>query len=361
MKTALVYPFDNGNTVLARFNMLLSEYHIEFFVAPKGRMYEQKDTNIIDGGDPTGFYITEDFEKALSHADTAIFLSSSAHVTLDLMASYVAKAEALGKEIVLASSLANKFRAASIEFTYHRIIGESAPWLEPVASNRLEHIDIPVVSVYGIGESCNKFEVQLSLRKLFLEKNRSILQIGTKEYSELFGFQCFPSFVYDYSLSLSERILMLNRYVNHLIIEQGADVLIVGIPGGVVSLDSYFHNSFSELPYIVSCAIQPDVSILSVYHFPKMNEDFLLELREHMRHKYGALVDYFHISNCAYTIDNTDEVPELVFLKQKSSLISETMDALNATQVSVLNVLGSRGVIVLERIYEELEMNVEVI
>lgn len=360
MNKIAIFPFDKNSSVIARYCDMVTGYTLKELISPKGKILDGKDACVIDKGKEIGINISEDFSASIDNVDAVMFLDSKDVKNLQLYISYINEALKSGKKIIITAKLEKRLKQANLNIgNDYSVIGENRVKINE--AEQIKYIDVPVISVFGMGECCNKFEIQLELRRKFLSKGYTVMQIGSKEYSELFGFENMPDFVSDSSLSLKKRILDLNNYVYDALLKKPVDLVIIGIPGGVAPLDNYFYNDFGEIPYIVANALKPDVSVLSTYFFYQVNEQFLSELREYMKHKYNAVVDYFHLSSSAYTVDSTDEIPELVYLRQDWKTVQEVINNKSFNQISVFNVFGDTKISVLDKICIELEQNVEVI
>lgn len=80
-----------------------------------------------------------------------------------------------------------------------------------------------------------------------------------------------------------------------------------------------------------------------------------------MKYKFGAIVDYFHISNSSYTIDNTDEVPEVIYLSTNWKSVDQTIGNMQVDKIQVFNVYGPTNAATMNAIYEELSDNIDVV
>mgnify|MGYP001081135938 CR=1 FL=1 len=72
--------------------------------------------------------------------------------------------------------------------------------------------------------------------------------------------------MFDESKSSLEKIQKLNQFAVDLIDQKNAEVLIVGVPGGIMPISKFEFDEFGELAYLVSHAIPSDIGILNVYY-----------------------------------------------------------------------------------------------
>lgn len=161
-------------------------------------------------------------------------------------------------------------------------------------------IDVPVISVMGVGLNCDKFSCELYLRKYYQELGYKVLQFGSKEIAPLFGFSSLPKFVLDHKIPIKDRIV----YFNHFIIEQikceQPDIIIIGSPDGIIPLNLAIHNNYGESSLILSSAIAIDYVVVGVYFDENLQEDFLQYLENCIKYKYNSELISVCISNTTY-------------------------------------------------------------
>ncbi|MNN32432.1 hypothetical protein D3C81_1461540 [compost metagenome] len=178
----------------------------------------------------------------------------------------------------------------------------------------------------GLGGNCNKFDIQLELGYFFKQSGYKVLQLGTKKISELFGFRSLPDFLYNNSLSVTDRVLAFNHYLYNLSQAEAPDLIIVGYPGGILPINEVHHNDYGDVPFIISNALQTDIGILSLYYNPGITEAYLKEFQQCCKYRFNVPVNYFHISNSMYLIDDNNN--KLNFLHLKEVNIEEKISAI---------------------------------
>lgn len=365
MKKLSVFPITEDTVPICRFNKLLQGYKLIGAIVPKGRNFENSGYGIIDGSYEDGITLTEQYSKTLENTDSILFTEEIE--TVHDWRTYIEEAKRLNKEIIVTNNLVKSLKKKGIEIKYDRIVGKNSSISNinlDLADSYLYRLDIPIIMVYGLGEQCNKFDLQLAIRKHFIDKGYSILQFGTKEYSELFGFEKLPEEVFDESKSLEERILYLNHYIYYKSENALSDVIIIGVPGGIMPYNNFFHNHFSEIPYIISNAFTADISILSAYLFKGINYDYFKDIRDYARSKFGCIIDYIHLSNVSYSVNKDDSVPYLYFLASKRERVNDILEKRfkeNHDYFKVFNIFNSSLTYALETMENELQDNVDVI
>lgn len=311
-KKLLVYPFHRDIVSICRYRELLSDYILAKAVAPLTEAYDNRSYGLIDGSLQEDFIINTDFNSSVQECDAVLFVFEN-ELLIEQYKANIQIAKDLHKEIIIEAELLTLLHGQNIDIPYDKIL-QKANVEGIVGEPFLKNIDIPVIFVYGLGEYCNKFDLQLSLRNFFLEKGYRILQYGTKEISNLFGFECLPSFLFEAKLSMEDKVLLFNEFIYSSIKNTKAELLIIGVPGGILPYDRNFYNHFSEIPYIISSAIKPDISVLSVYSFSGINVQYLKKIKEYAQFKYGAEIGYFNLSNSTYNINYDDSEPTISFI-----------------------------------------------
>lgn len=157
-------------------------------------------------------------------------------------------------------------------------------------------IDVPVVFVAGITHYTEKFHVQLVLRKHLLDYGYKVSQIGSKQYSGLFGFHSFPSFMIE-PMDNTERILLFRKYVKYIEQEEQPNIVVIGIPGGIMAVNKKHHFDFGMTAYMVSQAVEPDYTIMSMLYGKNYTKDQLEEINQTCRYKFNFEINSFHLSN----------------------------------------------------------------
>ena len=183
----------------------------------------------------------------------------------------------------------------------------------------LQEIPVPVVMVMGLGDNCQKFELQLGLREAFVKSRYKVSQFGTKGYSELWGFEPLPETP---DISMQKKIHIYNDLFYQTVQRESPDVLIIGVPGGIMPIASYANERFGETAMVISHAAKPDIALLSCY-FVLPTQEYFDMLRQFARYRLGINEIDFHISNTNLIPDNDNRA--LSFLTLNSEFVLEGM------------------------------------
>lgn len=298
MKRLMIYPFHSENAPVARYSHLIG-YEVTAAVSPRSWGYTGKDMCFCDGGSKTGIIVTEDFLSALHFCDIVFLDFVSDKIDRNVYLQNINSCISTGKEIIVTHRL-DTYLMGTLPRTHQiRIIGKSMT--SETDENYIIPIDIPTIVVAGIGESCDKFSVQLAVREFLADRCDSILQFGTKDYSELFGFLPLPEFLY-LPGDISKKIISLNHYIYKEVKRTSPEVLIVGIPGGFSYMTMAEPKNFGELPFCISNALLIDTCIFSCYG----EEYTIAQINDIIKKASGKLactIDGVHISNHRLIVD----------------------------------------------------------
>ncbi|SFR64722.1 TIGR04066 family peptide maturation system protein [Anaeromicropila populeti] len=309
MYRVLVYPYNQGDSCLAEYRSMLEQYEIVSLVCLKGANENgkfagvQKDTS-------AGILITENYEGEMDKCDAVLFLEYHFLEHKDTYIEKMGSALLKNKVIMLNQTIYDECQKL-IGDSSNIVIFDNSLEMElrqQVYKKRLVQPDIPVAAVMSLGENCNKFEAQLELRKKFMEKGYKVLQFGTKDYCELFGFKKLPSFLMAEDLSIVNKIHMFNYYINREVLKDNYDVIVIGGAGGILPFDQYISNHFGEITFIISSALNIDINVICIYHNDQAKVEELKEFREYCKGKIGCFSDYFYMSDKQYRIPESHQI-----------------------------------------------------
>lgn len=167
-------------------------------------------------------------------------------------------------------------------------------YLEEITEEQL--ITVPVIFVAGVTPYTEKFQVQLALRKKLRENNYQVSQIGSKRYSRLFGFHPYPAFM-NSSMDNEQKIISFQKYVKYIGAKEHPDLILVGIPGGIMAVNKKHHFDFGVTAYMISQAVDPDYVIMNMLYSKSHTEEELEEIKQVCRYRLNFEIDCFHLSN----------------------------------------------------------------
>lgn len=167
-----------------------------------------------------------------------------------------------------------------------------------------KEIDIPVISVMGLGENCDKFQLQVKIKKVIEKQGYRVLALCSNVLGGFLGMENLPGFLYSKFMSYPEKIIALNHWIHTKVKQQEYDVILVGCPGGVSEFEKYETNYFGELPLIISNALDVDIGFLALYRYTDLNYTVLKNISDFVLRKYNTPVKEYILSRQFYKADH---------------------------------------------------------
>lgn len=360
MEKILVFPFGFENYYFATHKHLLQNYELKSFICVKNSPFLGKDAGcIVDK--QTNIIITDNYEKKVKECDTVFLLDGLENDFFDLYIDKIKTAKRFKKKVIVTRSIYNKLVDYASFHDDVEVIGngDMATKDNSDEKNELFDIDVPVVSIMSLGDKCNKFDLQLDIGQVFKNNEFNVLQIGTKEFSSIFGLYDLPLFLYSRDISLVDKIVRLNHFLYALLEKESYDLIIIGASGGIMPYNNYVYNFFSEIPYIISQALKIDINILSLYFNKELNKEFMQELRVYCQNKFNCVTDYFNISNIKIKYDY--ELKHEQYLHLSKPYVLDNIPNITEDNFYTFNQVYNVNSSVLENIVKELETNLDTI
>lgn len=343
----IIYPYDLESSTIVRHSDFINEYEIVGLVSPAGWLLNDKDTCSSDGEDNLGITIYNSFDNIFDKCDTICFVESIIGLDfIDVILPNIKKAIDANKDIICLIRLDELNRkeielecnAKGITFTYYNNSNDENINGD-YETNKLFDIETPIIFVMGVGEQMQKFEIQLALRENIQKSGYKISQIGSRHYCEFLGFHSFPYFMFCESVTESNKIFMFNHYVKKIEIVEEPDIIIIGIPGGVMKYNSQFTNRFGITAYEVAQGVIPDIAILSVNYEEYEYENFE-KLGECFKYKLGCEIDCFNLTNKKIDWSVSKKFNSLTYLTLESEYIDGKKEKYKGLFAPVYNILN---------------------
>lgn len=347
----LVYPYDLEFCAVIRHKELLKDYEVAALVSPRGWGMTGKDAATADNGDELGIMVSNDFEGNLDLCDTVLFCESVRALEFEsVLMPKILKALEHKKNIIMTIPLdrekydlvSQKCAESGVDFKCFGVAREPENFEEiPTQSEIMYDMGTPVIFVLGMGERTNKFEVQLSLRDNIEKMGYKVSQVGTRQYCELLGFHSIPSFMYSKKISETNKIVLFNHFIKSIEMEEKPDLIIIGIPGGVMAYTNKLTNRFGVLAYEICQAVTPDSAVLAC-HYDEPSNDFFINLKESIRYKLGCIINCFSIANTIFDWNNSKDWSKISYLSVTSKFVDENMRKFIPKGEAFFNVLNTK-------------------
>jgi peptide maturation system protein (TIGR04066 family) len=334
-KIAVIYPIKKEYVEIIKYKNMLKGFEKIIPVSLVGQGIEHRDVGEFIKGEPLGMEVTSDFETSIQDATEIIFTEFSELVYEKMIYSMEQK-----KNIICLFKLEDEVEVLIIQtcknkgITYKNYCNSKEVYPE-VKDNKLHKINVPILLICGISEYTNKFELQLKARNEFLKRGYNVSQVGSKEYSRLFGMHNFPEFMFS-NMQDVDKIYRFNSYIKEIENTEEPEILIIGVPGGAMQYDADHPNGFGIINYLVSNALTVDVTMLSLA-FNEYDESFWDFAENYMKYRYEYPVQSFHLSNIFHDVygDERNDQERLVYINQNK--VNEKIASFDRKDVFNLN------------------------
>ena len=335
---AVVYPYNEDFASQLRYWFTESPYEITHLVSPIGFRLAGNDASFADRSPALGMAIEDDFEAAILDADVVILCDVSDHHVKKHTKTFD-KSSAIGKLMLEKAHLAigkGKHVLSMVEWedSIERTLREDARLrhvqytsCRDLASRKMEErvlglrnttprvIPVPVVFVMGTGCNTDKFMAQLGLVSGLRALGLKVGWVGSRPYAGLWGGYPIPGFMASGVSSEEEKVRLFNNYVYEVAQAGGMDVVVVGIPGGVIPICREFPNRYGLTAILMSQAVIPDYTLWTHYYNTGENQEFMDNLLAAAKHRCNAIVNAFHISRRVVNIGESKQKVSLVYEK----------------------------------------------
>lgn len=343
---AVIYPYDNESSFLFKYNQLNVKFDAVGAVAPKGWGFTDKDIGEISGGEQIGVKVKSSFKHCCEYFDTIVIVDSYMELDFNIVYDAIIEEVKKGKNLICLKKLKEKdyqslldiCKSSDSNFEYFK--GNEWAIDSSTFSENLLDLKVPIIFIVGVAQRTGKFDLQLALSKEIQKYGYRVSQIGTKNFSEVFGFHSFPDFIFSSTINETIKILMFNRYVKTIELNEKPDVVIIGIPGGILPINKEFTENFGIYAYLVSQAVKPDMAILSVLYEDYLPEYFR-EIDNLCKYKFGYKVDCFNLSNVKFDYQLSNESGEKCYSVIDTSFINEKVKKYDIYEKPVFNALNS--------------------
>ena len=341
----IIYPYDSYACPVVRHSRL-ANYDVVGVAAPAGWGLTDKDAGVVDGGANLGIRISSDFSDLLETCDTVLFTNSirelgfAEYIYPKLMQTMEAKKNII-YSIDLPEDVYHKLKAAAekagIYFKYDQRCLDYAQI--PPRQKKLHEINTPTIFVLGTTERTHKFEIQLVLREQLIKMGYRVSQIGSRNLGVIFGFNSFPDFMNNRLFTDADAILMFNDFVKRIEHEEQPDVIIIGVPGGVMPINNTHTNYFGLMAYKIAHALTPDAVVFSST-YEDYGADYFGKMATSIKYKIGCEITAHVLANVNIDWNASRFNSELVYVTLSSDYVDKKIANYRQQGISVYNILN---------------------
>lgn len=353
-RKAVIFPYHSECASIMRNRELLVKHDIIACISPVGYGFEGKDAAYAYGGDNTGIIVKGGGISEIDFEDLLICKSVSDFSAVIMP--QIETAAKCGKNITFLYDLEDRHRkkvedicmrynVKSTVFTNRTMDTRKLAEYE----NEIIPISIPVIFVAGVIENTSKFDVQLGLRKFLVNEGYKVSQIGTKEYSELFGFHAVPKFMFTNEISENEKIVSFNRVCKSIELQEKPDVFIIGIPGATMVFNDVITNKFGITAYEMSNAVRSDIAIMCV-PYEGYDAGLLKMIQTSSKYKFDMQVGCFNMANKQFDVARSKAENKLSFITTSIDLVDKRIEVLNQeSEIPIYNSFNNQSALAMYR------------
>lgn len=332
IKKIIVYPYSIIFAPYLRHLSYTKNYNIVSAIVPGKLIKEDIDASFIDEGSQVSVPLCSGFESHLDQCDTVLWADydyNENQIFYNKVISQMKYVINIGKNIIccqeLNSNIVDEFKliAENNNCIFNYLFDCDNQRVYDI-NNYDADISVPIITVMGVSENCSKFETQLSIRRFLLDKGYKVSQIGSRQGCELLDFHSFPQFMINNNYNEVQKIDIFKKTIAKIQYTENPDVIIIGIPGGIIQFNEKENMHFGIFAYEICNAIDSDYNIVNswVDTIKKIFND----LEKIVQYRYNTQVDSICLSNISifndhsvidresleYNVYNTSKVDECI-------------------------------------------------
>lgn len=289
MKKIAAFPYNNDLETLIENRKDCKDFYLENILLYKSDFSLMEDLN---GRKELKYYI--DYEKAISQVDAVLLCPNLLDLDITSYFDVIDMANHLDKEILIDLKLFSKLSKEMKDVT---IINTEWPKQKQCDHTVMKKIDVPIISILGLGENTSKFRVQIALRNSIENIGYNVLSICSNALGSLLGMDSLPEFLFGNTLTFEEKIINFNNMLYQKVYEKKPDVILLGVPGGIMPFNEYCNNYFSESSLVLMNAVESDIGVLCTYLWPSVKKKFFKMMDNLCTVKFGSKIDAFIVSS----------------------------------------------------------------
>lgn len=282
MMKLTIFPYNANARILLQNRNDLTDYQIHSVCS-----FKENERLLQQCACDYGVNVETDIVSALKDVDGVLLVEPTRYIRIQAYLPVIESAYSEGKAVFCSQEVYQKLSQLNIPEGAVTLIEKSPTCHAQQTSIPLTKIPVPVIMVSGMGEDCNKFDVQLHLKRYLSEQGYDVCCICSNSYGALFGMYSLPSQLFDLHQPFEDRIVVVNHYVYDVCISSPSDVLVLGIPGGLSMINKENTNHFSEIPLIITNAVEADTGIATFYFSTEYTNDFFESYRQYCHFKYN--------------------------------------------------------------------------
>ena len=273
MERIMIYPYSKAYEPYVWYERLLGNREITALVTPNGSGLVGR--KVCSG--ERELTVSGDYEEQLDQCDGVWFVNDEKfELSEEAVEEKIHRAMDLGKKILCTrTSLPDSGRIAdSIPPALHLLPRETERETGRLEADYCYPVDTPVLVVYGTECGTDKLAVQLALREALIDIGYRVTSISSRMDGRLYGMHPFPEYMLGPGCSEGDKIRQYNHYVKRIELAERPEIMIVGVPGGVLPYDRVDHNEYGILAYEMSFAVPCDAAVMCMSYSDGFDGDY---------------------------------------------------------------------------------------
>lgn len=331
----LVYPFDRQFLPVLRHQFYPDELEFTDLIAPSGWGYTNREAGAIDFGPSVGLLVKNNFHEALENVEAVFFTKSDHRLDKTQFILPKIKDSALARKDIyctcdLSPQELSEFQkiCAANGRNFHYINNNfdeyDFEFDEDIIQDAvfMRDITVPVVMVFGILESIGKFDTQIALTKYMRRAGHKTVLVASRSYGKLGGEYSVPHQMFGKRYTELQKMVYINHYIKNIELQTSPDVIIIGVPGGLMPVNKKLVNRFGITAYEMTKAVPPDAAIVCTYYDEYTNEYFE-QLNNLCKYRFSSDVTGFVLDNTLLEFHAQATPDDVSFMNIPKSTISK--------------------------------------
>lgn len=354
MKRIAVFPYNKDVQTLIDNRKMITEYEIVAVISYREDCKRMKVLN-----QNSDIYYGTDLEKVCDMVDAILLCENVQEFELTGYYNKIKIAANYEKEILISSILYRQIGLDKFDNCKIHILDEDWP-VQDYCSSEIFDIDIPIISILGMGENCDKFSLQLEVYKQFIEREYNVMLISSNSLGALLGVNPLPEFLFKEDISLVKKTINFNHMLYDLVNYKKPEIIILGYPGGVMPVNKFKNNFFSEIPIIISNSIESDAGIFSTFFLSRVSNKLYTELKEILKIKFNVSVDDFCMAQQQYSTNREKRQIEYRFFND--DIYTGQFPDIKDVDYNIFSVLNKESISnIVDNFVGQLEENIDIL
>ncbi len=295
---AVLFPYDIQSEPLLRYPMLLDNISIQALVSPIG--FGLDGVLICKNG--MEYTVLRDVREVEIEGSASLLVVESFHeIDYTVIKEQIEKSAQMGWNIILARNFTDteysEIALLCRQYNVHMSkMGKENLFKVNEDIKEISAIHTPVIAVIGSGRRCGKFELQTEIYSQMLSKGYKVSAVTSRKFCIFAGMHSYPDFMYNSHIDETRKILAYNQYIKYIEEKEKPEVIIIGIPGGIMPLSAKKPESFGINAYEILNAIKPDFVVASLYR-DDYREEYFEEMNRLLAYRFNTPADCYFMSS----------------------------------------------------------------